>query len=650
MSRYIRLSLLAGLMCAASPLAVPALAQDTAVAAAVPPVIDVAVFAQRDAFTDEVISPDGKLMAYKTVLGGKPVVAVVDLATKAPIMRIDIPEDRDYEWMRWAGSGRVLVSVSWTDFILGDEVRVTRMVNADVTTKSLSLLGANEMGAEGDDLLWVAKDGTSALLSYQKSIYDWPSVMRFDLSDPKGKGKQVQPQVDGIWEWYADNAGVVRMGTGWVNNKMRVLYRKTEGERYREIARLDEDDDDKLFDIQRIVSETDEAYVLDEQDDGRVVLARYNLVTRTPVETIYRHEQWDLTRALLDRDGNPWAVDFTDDRDRRVWLDPAMAKAQRGLETALKTDEVWIGSLSADRSRALVYAGGEVDPGGLYVYDAAKKTLDPFAAYRPNLPIQYLARPKPMSYTARDGQKVAGYLTLPVGREPKGLPLIVLPHGGPYGVRDKLQYDDEVQVLANRGYAVLQVNYRGSGGYGGAYEKLGDGQIGRKMQDDLDDAMDWAVKEGIADRARVCMVGSSYGGYAAMWAVIRNPDRYRCAASFAGVTDWKRILKYDARFFSRKGAREWKNRVAGAEFDLDTVSPAHRVGTLDRPLLVAHGKKDSNVPFSQFKQFQSAANGAGKKVDYLVFEDEGHGFENAANEAKWFQALVDFLAKHNPPG
>ncbi|OYU73496.1 MAG: hypothetical protein CFE45_37170, partial [Burkholderiales bacterium PBB5] len=195
-------------------------------------------------------------------------------------------------------------------------------------------------------------------------------------------------------------------------------------------------------------------------------------------------------------------------------------------------------SRSEDGKRMLVAAGNEADPGVLYLYEPGAKSLKELAQWRPELDFTQLAQPKPMRYTARDGTVIRGYLTLPRGRDPKGLPLVIMPHGGPFGVRDKLQYNDEVQLLANRGYAVIQPNFRGSGGYGEDFFALGEGQVGRGMQDDIDDAMDWAVAQGIADAKRVCVVGGSYGGYAALWAVLRNPERYVCAASWAGVTDW----------------------------------------------------------------------------------------------------------------
>ncbi len=595
------------------------------------------------------MSPDGRHVAVQIRRDGVNAVNVLDSRTGKSVAGARMSEDVEYNWHRWAGSDIVLISAAQVKPILGEDTRLTRLVALKVSTGERWFIGPKYMGPEGDDLLYVADDGASILLSFQKTIYDWPSVTRISLLDQKDSGTTVQKPVDGIWEWYADDDGVVRMGTGWVNNKLRISYRKTASDRFREIARISEDDeDDKFWDVTRIVAGSDEGLVLHEDDTGRRVFAQFNLSTRELIRTIYRNPNWDLTDAWLDKDGNPYAVDFTDDRDRRVWLDPKMGALQKQFDAALKSDEVWIGSSAEDKSRMMVYSGGEADPGAYYLYDSGAKQLALFAEMRPKLPIRDLAKPRPMSFTARDGTRIAGYITLPRGRAAKGLPLIIMPHGGPYGVRDKLQYNDEVQFLANRGYAVLQPNYRGSGGYGNAFSEKGNGQIGRAMQDDLDDAMDWAVKEGIGDRNRVCVIGGSYGGYAAMWAVLRNPERYRCAASFAGVTDWKKMLRYDAKFFSRKGAKKWNARVAGEDFDLDTVAPTRTIGTLKRPLLVAHGKLDTNVPFNQYKMLLSAAEKAGVTFEQMVFEKQGHGFDTAADEARWLSGLEEFLKKHNP--
>jgi dipeptidyl aminopeptidase/acylaminoacyl peptidase len=324
-------------------------------------------------------------------------------------------------------------------------------------------------------------------------------------------------------------------------------------------------------------------------------------------------------------------------------------KHQKSLDKALPGQEAWIQSRSHDGKRMTVFSTSPTDPGSYYVFEPEAKRLSRFAGVNDQINPAQMARTKYVHYTARDGLSIPAYLTLPVGRKASRLPLIIMPHGGPYGVRDTLDFSSEVQFLANRGYAVLQPNFRGSDSYGEAFHKKGEGQIGRVMQDDLDDGMDWLVKDGIVDPARICIVGASYGGYAALWGVIRNPERYRCAASFAGVTDFRAQLKYSGKSMKSRYAREWKTTVKGDDdFDLDTVSPAKNVAKLSRPVLLTHGDEDNTVPFSQYKTMIAALKKAGKSVETHIYEGEGHGFDDVANEKDWLNRLEAFLAKHNP--
>ncbi len=643
------------LVLASAVTSIPASAQEerlveTVLSDAPPPLIPTEDFAGRSAFRDFAMSPDGAMLALERSVDGQAEILLLDAASGEVSKRFAFAKEQRVDWMRWAGNDKMLFSISMQGAFYGIPVRVNRLFVRDLKTDTFFMLEVDERVIWGGDLVHIADDGSYALISVQSSLRSTPSVYRYQLM-PDGEVERIVKPKTGVWNWYADDDGVVRLGMGWKRKRLRVYYRPDAASKFDLVGKIKADDEkSRYWSVVQIVSGTDRGYVLEEGENGRMGVRLFDYATGEAVETYYENPDWDVEELWLKRDGSPLAALYTDDREQIVWFDDDVKKRQASLKKALKTEEIRVVSRSRYDERMLIWAGSESDPGALYIFTPEEKTLAVLANYRPELDHRLLVKPKPVRYTARDGLEIPAYLTLPRGRDGKNMPFIIMPHGGPYGVRDKLEYNDEVQVLANRGYAVLQPNFRGSGGYGDDFYEAGNGQIGRKMQDDLDDAMDWAVAEGIADPGRVCVVGGSYGGYAALWAVLRNPDRYRCAASWAGVTDLDAILKYDRGFLSRKASKRWRAQVEGDEdFELDSVSPAIHAPNLSRPVLLAHGTADSTVPYSQYKKFEKASREAPVKPTTLVIEDEGHGFSKAENEKAWYDALVAFLQEHNPP-
>lgn len=619
---------------------------------AIPPLIPSATFVDPGYIRGPIISPDGQRLVFrerinkKTYIGIKPVDG-------DEIKRIALPEKQTLNWYRWAGDDHLLISISGVGMVFGMEMPISGIIAYNLKTAQSQRLGPAAQSLDGDNILYIDPKGEHLLIAVQRSIYDYPSVYRVGIAD-NSLTEVVKPQ-NFIWNWMADDQGVVRMGFAYTRFTTKIFYRRTNDEDFKLISKIRESDkeeekEDSLLDISRIVSGKDEGYILSNKETGRFALYKFNYLTREIGDLVYAHPENDVTSFSLTDDGTALeSLRFTDSRDRIMWFNPLYKKRQESLESSLPGNEAWIQSRSRDGSKMVVYSTSPTDPGSYSLYEPKAGKLHRFAAVNDLLDSSLLAETKYVRYNARDGLSIPAYLTLPVGRNPKNLPLIILPHGGPFWVRDTLDYNKEVQFLANRGYAVLQPNFRGSDSYGEEFFKRGEGQIGRAMQDDLDDGMDWLVKDGIVDPARVCIVGSSYGGYAALWGVIRNPERYRCGASFAGVTDFKAQLKYDGKSLRSRYAREWKDKVRGDEdFDLDTVSPAKNVAQLNRPILLTHGDEDSTVPFSQYKKMVDALKKAKKPVESHVYEGEGHGFEDSANEKDWLDRLEAFLTKHNP--
>jgi dipeptidyl aminopeptidase/acylaminoacyl peptidase len=248
-----------------------------------------------------------------------------------------------------------------------------------------------------------------------------------------------------------------------------------------------------------------------------------------------------------------------------------------------------------------------------------------------------------VEYKARDGTPIEAVVTLPRGRQHRGLPLIVMPHGGPEA-RDSEAYDWCVQFLAEQGYAVIQPNYRGSSGYGKAFTDLGKGEWGLKMQDDLIDGIEWLAKQGVVDPKRVCVVGASYGGYAAMRGAQRDGAHYRCAVSYAGISDLNAMLKYDRSIFGREMGAYWKARAA----DLDAVSPRFHAAEFGAPILIAHGMEDKRVPVKQSRMLVSELQKSGKPYEYVEQKYGDHHFSRADDRLEFLKRLKAFLDKHNP--
>ncbi len=626
----------------------------------IPPLISTTTFSERPEFRMATLSPDGQIIVILRERLGAVEYVVVDAQKKQMVNTFRLPESKSPDRVRWVGNDRLLIHEGFRGRAVDWGQRYSRLVLVDPLTGHAAYLLDQEAGVNGGEIVYVSPDGDFVLLSHREDEDDdGPSVFRYavdvELTTPAIYGTpaeiepvKVQSFVKNVEFWVPDNSGAVRLGLGWKGKRLHVWYRGANKTEFERIGKFEQSEDDRFFEVAQLVRGTDVGFVLESFAGGRVGLHRYDFAAGEHVETVYENPDWDIEDVYF-RDGVPVAVSYLDDRRQMVWFNEDDRATHAALQSALGDTEVWVSSQSDDGNSRLIWALSEADPGVLYLFDQKRQSLEEIAQARPGIDFQKLARPKPFQYTARDGTVIPAYLTLPKGRVAKDLPLIVLPHGGPFGIRDSLVYNDEVQFLANRGYAVIQPNFRGSGGYGDAYYDLGVGQVGRKMQDDVDDAMDWAVGQGIADPNRVCVVGGSYGGYAALWAVLRNPERYRCAASWAGVTHWDKILRYDRKFLTRKASRRWRNKIVGeTRFDMDKVSPVEFGRRLNRPVLLAHGTYDPIVPFEQFVLFEKASAKAPMPPETLVLEWVGHSFSTASSQKAWLDALDSFLAKHNP--
>ncbi|MRX27724.1 S9 family peptidase [Kangiella sp. HZ709] len=341
--------------------------------------------------------------------------------------------------------------------------------------------------------------------------------------------------------------------------------------------------------------------------------------------------------GVMRHDGVP-TVEYFD-------LSNPYSKLLSQIQAAFPDEFTFVRGSTKDGKSTLVNVVSDRNPGDFYLLNTETKKLRYLSSSASWIKPKTLAKREPISYKARDGLKIHGYLTRPIGKE-KNLPLILLVHGGPYGPRDFWWYDREAALFADNGYAVLQVNYRGSGGYGTKFQYDAYRQMGAEMQDDLTDATLWAVEQGIADKNRLCIYGGSYGGYAALMGAVKEPDLYKCAVGYVGV--------YDIEIQNKSDIGDWEGGryfldVAWNNKDPDFVrerSAVYHVDKIKSALMLVHGKADRRVPYANFTALTSALDDINYPYESVVEDLEGHGFYKEENNVELYTKMLKFFDKH----
>jgi len=356
----------------------------------------------------------------------------------------------------------------------------------------------------------------------------------------------------------------------------------------------------------------------------------------------------EISRVLYaGRGGAPFGVIYDEAKPSVQYLDPSSewARLHAGLLKLFQGQMVSFINWSRDNSKGLLYVWSDRNPGSWYVLDRGENNkIRLVNEAMPWIKSAGLAPSIPISFKTRDGITLHGLYTAPaVGNN---LPMVVMPHGGPHGPYDSWGYDSDAQFLASRGYGVLQINFRGSGGRGRNFMQSGYGEWGGKMQDDLADGVLWAINGKLADPERICTYGASYGGYAALMQTIRYPELYKCAIGYVGVYDLQ-IMKKEGDITDRASGRRYLDRALGTdEAKLRAWSPAQNVDKIRVPVFMAQGSIDRRVPMEQFEALQGAFKSAGRPLETMVAQGEGHGFYKPENRAELYRKIAAFLDKH----
>ncbi len=604
-------------------------------------------FAEVPALEGPHISPDGKRIATRLAAGGEQYLAIVELDTGKK--RLVGGGKEDLNWWRWVNNDWLVLGIGAQTNFDGSELYVRRAVGLSSTSNKIVQLATGNVAQIADDVIWFARDGSPRiLLALQRSPYlsdsgFWPEVIEVDVST--GKSKRVMAPREGVFDWAADSEGVVRMGVGRSTDgrTMRVLYRQHRDEPLRQIVRPTREHESVII-PQLFLREPGKAIVLADDPAGHGAIYDFDIDTLKLGRKLYASAGYDVAGFATTTDGRIAGISYLENAGRQEWIEPDLIALQREVSAKVRGGSARLFSYSADYKRAIVFAGATSSPGAYYLYDRPSGEMELLAMANAQIGASRLNPVRTIRYKARDGLEIAAVLTLPRLRPARALPLIVLPHGGPFA-RDSEEWDWWAQALAERGYAVVQPNYRGSSGYGTPFAKKGEGQWGLAMQDDLIDAIADLARQGIADPKRVCIVGASYGGYAAMRAAQRDTAHYRCAISYAGVSDLNRMRKYDARFLNSGVRSDWMKRQAT---DFREVSPLTAPERTALPLLLMHGKEDRVVPVAQSRVMAERLRQAGKPVTYIEQPQGDHHFSRSEDRLQFLKAMQAFLDQHNP--
>ncbi len=607
---------------------------------------------------EPMLAPDGNHFAMIQSLHGRPAAVIYDVnAAPGTMPKIISDQEAIIFGLHWAKSNRLLLTVNMNQKAGGDTKVQSwyRTIGVDPDGKNMTVMFANSAWRD---------------LNYSNS-----QVADYDLDDPT---HVFMP----LW--------VPTMDDDFALNLYRIDVKTGDAERFASgrkdtsewimdghghvVARIDQSQH-PLTDHLKVLVKDDwneigsyeatgghDSGILGVTEDG-AALVQVGFSSKTGMKAVGRldmtgkedglfaNDKYDVDESLED----PWTgrvigVAFADDKMEYFYFDPAMEKLQRGLEAAFPGLSVHAVSWDLAKDKLIVVVDGPRQPTAYYYLNRTTHEATQLASTYPDLSEADLGEMKPWPYKARDGLDIPAYLTLPPGKAAKNLPVVVMPHGGP-GARDMLGFDWMAQFFANRGYAVLQPNFRGSTGYGQKFEEAGYGQWGLKSQDDITDGVKKLIADGIADPKRICIVGASYGGYAALAGAAFTPDLYACAVSFAGVSDIAKMLRSDASDF---GSDSWAvsemNRSIGNRYDdsgkLAATSPARHADSIKCPVLLLHGAGDTTVRIEQSEEMRDALQAAHKSVAYVRFEGDSHYMLLADTRIRVLKETEAFLQKN----
>jgi dipeptidyl aminopeptidase/acylaminoacyl peptidase len=601
------------------------------------------------------LSPDGSRIAVSTTLGDKRRVVVIRLSDKAVVAGLDAG-DVKLRNVEWAGDNHLLITMSSTALIqelTGPRREYSQLLVYDLQNQkqynplnklemSLNVIVGQPMVRRIDGKTWLYNQGVHFANNYGSN-----SLYRTDLS--MGVTRLVEEGERGTRDWLVDAAGEPLAKAIYDDRAAKWSLKVRQAGRWTVVQSTQAPIERPSLEG---LARDGKSIVLRNETEQRTALEELSLSTEPKIKTL----GGGFERLLYDPRSHALVGAVVLDKDslKHVFFEQQGADAWVAITDAFPDSSPSIASWSDDRQKIVLRLSTANKAPRFVLVDLAAGKSQSIGAVYEGIADGDVSPIRPFRYKASDGLEIAGYLTLPHGGNSKGLPLVVLPHGGPAS-RDVLGFDWMAQALASRGYAVMQPNFRGSDGYGWAFMAAGFGEWGGKMPSDLSDGVKRLVADGVIDPARVCIVGASYGGYAALAGVAFEPSVYRCAASIAGPTDLKRFLQSTVTAAGSKNnatLRYW-DRFMGVNGSgdprLEKISPALHAEDIKAPVLLIHGRDDTVVPFNQSQLMADAMKKAGRPASLITLKGEDHWMSRSETRMEMITSLVTFLEEHNPP-
>ncbi|MBW3139914.1 S9 family peptidase [Ferrimonas balearica] len=622
---------------------------------------EIETFSRNSQFQGVKISPDGGHLAVLMPKDGKNVLAILDANTMQTTYVARFPGNKQVGDYHWANDERVIIELQYFKGWFTQPVSAGEWYAVNVDgSRARNVFGYQAGGSTGSripraqstygygsivDLL--PDDKKHILISstpFSRSGDTKPQLLKLNVYTGKTRKAGYSPVASGTF--LTDHNGDARFVTGVTSRGvLQIYYRKKAGDDWA----LFYENENAYMELAPLAFASDSEVYIAAADDAAIT-GVFKLDLESGERTlVYRDKVADPSNYWFSADGRHlYALEVSPDYPEYVFVDKARPESAllKGLLGALPGNQVRIASQTEDGNKAVVFAFSDRNPGTYYLYDKSDNSLMVLLQSRPWVDAEKSAEMTPIEFTARDGTLVRGYLTLPAGREAKNLPMVVNPHGGPHGPRDWWGYNAEAQLLADRGIAVLQVNFRGSGGYGGAFEAAGYLRWGSDIQYDIIDATRYVIDQGIADKSRVCIYGASFGGYSALQSAIIEPDMFACSVGFVGVYDLPLMFEEGDVPDSGYGLR-YLNKVLGQDqAQLKAFSPVYHVDKLKAPVLLIHGEEDERAPIEHAERLKAALEAKQHSLQWVVMDKEGHGFYNEDNRTEMYETLLGFLETH----